>query len=118
MIPIAQKDIAPCRKVCRNLFGTVVNHEDLIREATEANNERLRKKKEEYNFDFAAGKPLPGRYCWQRIVEDNNCDAKSQKDDDEKVEELITSSDTMKERTIRKRFSTETKLTGKFEKLH
>ena len=74
-IPRQSDSITPSRSVCRNLFGTVINHDDFHEVTRKQNIERLEEKKQQYNFDFERDEPLPGRYLWEKVsnFETRNC---------------------------------------------
>lgn len=66
-IPRQSENITPSRSVCRNLFGTMINHNDYLEETRKRNIERLEEKKQQYNFDFEKDEPLLGRYHWEKV---------------------------------------------------
>ena len=74
-IPRQSEIRTPSRSVCRNLFGTVINHDDFLEVTRKRNIERLEEKRQQYNFDFEKDEPLPGRYLWEKVsnFETRNC---------------------------------------------
>lgn len=66
-IPTQSENVTPSRSVCRNLFGTTIDHNEFLEETKKRNIERLQEKTQQYNFDFEKDQPLPGRYLWEKV---------------------------------------------------
>lgn len=74
--PRTKPDIPPSLSVCKQLFGPVDHVQlraDLKRELKKLTGEQNHR----WNFDFGKGTPLPGRYCWQKVLTNEKSDSSS-----------------------------------------
>lgn len=62
--PISRVGIVPPRGACRSLFGPI-DHEELRGELKRQLKEIQARDCQRWNFDFQAGSPLRGTYCWE-----------------------------------------------------
>ncbi|XP_078511304.1 uncharacterized protein LOC144770560 [Lissotriton helveticus] len=62
--PVSRGGIVPPRGACRSLFGPI-DHEELRGELKRQLKEIQARDCQRWNFDFQAGSPLRGTYCWE-----------------------------------------------------
>lgn len=66
--------------VCRNLFGPI-DHEETERTLADERQRMVETNSRRYNFNFELGKPLPGRYQWERVPTTNGGGHNNSNDD-------------------------------------